>query len=50
MVTDGQVKELWRLLDRGKTLATAARMTEMSNKTARNYRDDDRPAQRCLLA
>ena len=47
MVTDGQVKELRRLLDQGKTLAAAARMTEMSEKTARNYRDDDSlPSQR----
>jgi hypothetical protein len=47
MVTDGQVKELRRLLDQGKTLATAARMTEMSEKTARSYRDDDSlPSQR----
>lgn len=47
MITDGQVKELWRLLDRGKTLVTAARMSEMSSKTARNYRDDERlPSQR----
>ena len=41
MVTDGQVKELRRLLDQGKTLAAAARMTEMSEKTARSYRDND---------
>ena len=47
MVTDGQVKELRRLLDQGRTLASAARMTEMSEKTARDYRDDERlPSQR----
>jgi len=47
MVTDGQVKELRRLLARSKSLAFSARMTEMSEKTARNYRDDDRlPSQR----
>lgn len=39
MVTDGQVKELWRLLDRGVSLAAAARRTEMCDKTARKYRD-----------
>ena len=42
MVTDGQVKELRRLLGTGKTLAAAARMTEMSENTARQYRDDQR--------
>lgn len=42
MVTDGQVRELWRLLQRGKSLAASARMTEMSDKTARDYRDDQR--------
>lgn len=47
MVTDGQVKELRRLLNTGKSLATAARMAEMDKKTARQYRDDDRlPSQR----
>ena len=47
MVTDGQVKELRRLLDLSRTLASAARMTEMSEKTARDYRDDERlPSQR----
>jgi hypothetical protein len=47
MVTDGQVKELWRLLAQGKTLAASARMTEMDEKTARGYRDDKRlPSQR----
>lgn len=42
MVGDGQVKELRRLLSSGRTLAASARMTEMSEKTARDYRDDDR--------
>jgi hypothetical protein len=47
MVTDGQAKELWRLLAQGKTLAASARMTEMDEKTARDYRDDKRlPSQR----
>ncbi len=47
MVTDGQVKELRRLLNTGKSLTTAARMSEMDEKTARRYRDDDRlPSQR----
>ncbi len=35
------------MLAQGKTLAAAARMTEMSEKTARSYRDEDRlPSQR----
>ncbi len=47
MVSDGQVKELWRLLALGKSLASAARMTEMTEKTGRNYRDDKRlPSER----
>jgi hypothetical protein len=47
MISDGQVKELRRLLLDGKSLALSARMTEMSGKTARDYRDDDRlPSQR----
>ncbi len=47
MISDGQVKELRRLLLRGKSLGLCARMTEMSDKTARDYRDDDRlPSQR----
>ena len=47
MISDGQVKELRRLLLNGKSLALSARMTEMSDKTARDYRDDDRlPSQR----
>ena len=47
MVSDGQVKELRRLLFSGKSLAFSARMTQMSDKTARNYRDDQRlPSQR----
>ncbi len=47
MVSDGQVKELRRLLMSGKSLAFSARMTEMSDKTARDYRDDERlPSQR----
>jgi hypothetical protein len=40
MVTDGRVKELRRLLGMGRTLADSARMAEMSEKTARTYRDD----------
>ena len=49
MVTDGQAKELWRLLAQGKSLASSARMTEMDEKTARSYRDDDRlPSQRMV--
>ena len=47
MVTDGQVQELRRLLHQGKSLAASARMTQMSQKTARDYRDDERlPSQR----
>jgi hypothetical protein len=47
MVSDGHVKELQRLLAQGKSLAASARMTEMSEKTARDYRDDQRlPSQR----
>ena len=42
MVKDGHVKELRRLLGLGRTLAASARMTEMSEKTARKYRDDER--------
>jgi len=41
MVTDGRVKELRRLLGMGRTLIDSARMAEMSEKTARKYRDDD---------
>ena len=47
MVKDGHVKELRRLLVLGRTLAASARMTEMSEKTARKYRDDERlPSER----
>lgn len=47
MIKDGPVKELRRLLSLGRTLAASARMTEMTEKTARNYRDDQRlPSQR----
>ena len=41
MVTDGRVKELRRLLGMGRTLADSATMAEMSEKTARKYRDED---------
>lgn len=47
MIKDGHVKELRRLLTLGRTLTTSARMTEMSEKTARKYRDDERlPSER----
>ena len=47
MIKDGHVKELRRLLGLGRTLAASARMTEMSEKTARKYRDDERlPSER----
>ncbi len=47
MIKDGPVKELRRLLNLGKPLTASARMTEMSEKTARKYRDDERlPSER----
>src|SRR5215210_3007783 len=39
MVTDGQVRRLFREFDSGASLVLAARRTGMSNKTARHYRD-----------
>jgi len=49
MITDGKFKELRRMLAQGKSLAASSRMTDMSDKTARKYRDDDRlPSQRKL--
>jgi hypothetical protein len=38
MVTDRQVKRLWRALSSGKTLAQAADKANMDEKTARKYR------------
>jgi hypothetical protein len=38
MVTDAQVRKLFRELDRGTPLATAARRADMDDKTARKYR------------
>jgi len=38
MVTDRQVKRLWRWLSSGKTLAQAADKENMDEKTARKYR------------
>jgi len=38
MVTDKQVRKLWRLLLVGKTLAVSAVRTDMDEKTARKYR------------
>ena len=47
MMTDGQVLELRRLLKKGVSLVASARMTVMDEKTARDYRDDQRlPSQR----
>jgi len=47
MIKDGQVKEMRRLLKLGRTLSSSARMTEMSENTARSYRDDERlPSER----
>ncbi len=40
MVADGQVRRMLRELDSGTSLASSARRTGMSNKTARHYRDD----------
>src|SRR5271156_4912624 len=37
MVTDKQVRKLWRLLSAGKTAAAAAVRTDMDDKTARKY-------------
>ncbi len=42
MIKDGQVKELRRMLDMGRSLVTSARIANMSRTTARSYRDDDR--------
>jgi len=42
MVTDGQVRKLWKLLAAGETLALAARKTGMDEKTARTYRESQR--------
>ncbi len=38
MIRDGQVRNLFRLLGMGTTLAAAARKTDMDEKTARKYR------------
>jgi hypothetical protein len=38
MVTNTQVRKLWRLLTAGKTTAVAAARTDMDDKTARKYR------------
>ncbi len=40
MITDGQVRKLWRLLATGQSLAASARMTGMDEKTARTYREN----------
>ena len=49
MITDGKFMELRRMLALGMSLAASSRMTEMTDKTARKYRDDDRlPSQRKL--
>lgn len=39
MITDGQVRKLYRFLAAGDSLAQAARRTGMDEKTARKYRD-----------
>ena len=38
MVTDVQVRKLWKLLAAGAVLAMTARKTGMDEKTARKYR------------
>ena len=49
MVKHGQVRKLRRLLGIGKALAAAARTTDMSEKTARKFRDHERmPSQHKL--
>ena len=42
MIKDGAVIELRRRVNLAKSLNSSARMTEISKKTARKYRDDDR--------
>ncbi len=42
MISVGRVKEIRRLLAQSKRLAFSAWINEMSEKTARRYRDDDR--------
>lgn len=42
MVTDGQVKRLRRFLLGGRSLSSAAEMSEMDEKTARKWRDSER--------
>src|SRR5262245_6265587 len=39
MVTDKQVKDLLRFLLEDRSIARAARLTDMDEKTARKYRD-----------
>ena len=39
MVTDAQVRKLWKLLAAGRMLAMTARKTGMDEKTARKYRE-----------
>ncbi|MGA3193332.1 MAG: IS21 family transposase, partial [Candidatus Bathyarchaeia archaeon] len=47
MIKDGQVRELFRLMDIGRGLAFAARKTGMDDKTARKYRQANQlPSQR----
>jgi predicted transcriptional regulator len=41
MIRDGRVRELRRLLSMGRTLGDSARMAEMSEKSARKYRDSN---------
>lgn len=44
-VTDGQVKELRRLLRRGVSLQKAARKADMDRKSARKYREGPLPSE-----
>ena len=39
MVTDRQVRRLWRLLSRGKSLCAASASANMTERTGRKYRD-----------
>jgi len=42
MVADRQVRRLWKMLSRGKTLEVSALASGMDVKTARKYRDSEK--------
>ena len=46
MVLDGQVRKLWKLLEKDEPLCRAALKVGMDEKTARKYRDLGRRAER----